>query len=259
MIDYKPVDTDLALTGKVAIITGGATGIGFAIAETFAKKGASICILDVNEKSAKKSLTELEKNYGCKVFFQKVDVSSKESVQNAVDNVAKQMKSIDILVNSAGVVFLDDAENISEDYWDKTIAINQKGVFLMSQAVGRYMIKQGKGKIINLASQAATIALDNHIAYCATKAAVLSMTRVLAIEWAEYGINVNAISPTVVLTDLGKKAWSGQKGEDMIKLIPNGRFAYPDEVAVIALFLASESSNMINGENIIIDGGYTIK
>ncbi|MFA6845689.1 MAG: SDR family oxidoreductase, partial [Sphaerochaetaceae bacterium] len=106
---------------------------------------------------------------------------------------------------------------------------------------------------------AGVIALDKHIAYSATKGAVIAMTKVLACEWAEYGINVNAISPTIVLTELGKKAWAGEIGEDMKKQIPNGRFAMPDEVASLAVFLASDGSQMINGANIMIDGAYSIK
>ena len=148
---------------------------------------------------------------------------------------------------------------MTEEQWDKTMSINLKAVFLMAQAVGRHMIEAGQGKIINMASQAGVIALDRHIAYCASKAAVISMTKVLACEWAGYGINVNAISPTVVLTELGKKAWAGDVGEQMKKLIPNGRFAYPDEIASVAVFLASDGSMMINGENIMIDGAYSVR
>jgi NAD(P)-dependent dehydrogenase (short-subunit alcohol dehydrogenase family) len=122
------------------------------------------------------------------------------------------------------------------------------------------MIEQGNsGKIINLASQAAIIALDNHVAYCASKAGILAMTKVLAYEWAQFDIKVNAISPTVILTELGEKAWSGEKGEKAKKEIPLGRFGYPEEVAAIALFLASDATNLMTGENIVIDGGNTIK
>ena len=138
------------------------------------------------------------------------------------------------------------------------MAINLKAPFLLSQEVGRRMITAGGGKIINIASQAAVIALDRHVAYCASKAGLIGMTRVLALEWVEYGITVNAISPTIVLTELGKKAWAGRVGEDMKRRIPVGRFAQPEEVAAAALFLASAAADMITGENLIIDGGYTI-
>jgi NAD(P)-dependent dehydrogenase (short-subunit alcohol dehydrogenase family) len=121
------------------------------------------------------------------------------------------------------------------------------------------MLEAGRGKIINIASQAATVALKYHVAYCASKAGMLGLTRVLAYEWAGRGVTVNAISPTVVMTELGRRAWEGPKGDAMKATIPVGRFAEPEEIAATALFLASEASNMINGANILVDGGYTIQ
>src|SRR5699024_2802844 len=139
-----------------------------------------------------------------------------------------------------------------DEYWQKTIDLNLTASFKMCRKVGSVMINQGNGgKIINMASQAALIALDNHIAYSASKSGILGMTRNLAYEWAQFNINVNAISPTVILTELGKKAWAGEKGEKAKKEIPLGRFGYPEEVAAIALFLASDATNLITGENIV--------
>jgi NAD(P)-dependent dehydrogenase (short-subunit alcohol dehydrogenase family) len=129
----------------------------------------------------------------------------------------------------------------------------------MSQAIGKLMLSQGSGKIVNMASQAASIALDEHAAYCASKFGVLGITKVLASEWAGRGINVNSISPTVVLTELGKKAWDGPKGDALKKLIPTGRFALPEEIAASALFLSSPAADMINGADLLVDGGYTIR
>lgn len=258
MIQYKEFDKSFNLNGKNAVITGGAQGIGKAIARIFAEKGANIFLFDISE-SGKDTASELAENFHTKCFFAKTDITSQKNLQKSADVAEESLGSIDILVNNAGVVFLDNAEELSERDWDKTIAVNQKSVFIASQVIGRKMIKRGGGKIVNIASQAGIVALDKHIAYCASKAAVISMTKVLAVEWAKYGINVNAISPTVVLTELGKKAWAGDVGEAMKKMIPNGRFAYPDEIASLALFLAGDASAMINGENILIDGGYTIK
>jgi NAD(P)-dependent dehydrogenase (short-subunit alcohol dehydrogenase family) len=137
--------------------------------------------------------------------------------------------------------------------------VNVRGTFFMSQAAGTVMLAAGHGRIVNLASQAATVALDQHAAYCASKAAVLGLTRVLAAEWAGRGVTVNAISPTVVLTELGRLAWSGARAEAMLARIPVGRFAEPEEIAAVALFLASDDSLMINGADIVVDGGYTIQ
>ncbi len=166
---------------------------------------------------------------------------------------------IDILVNSAGIARLAPAEELSLEYWDATIAVNLKGTFLMSQAVGTRMLAAGRGVIINMASQAASVAIDEHVAYCASKFGVLGISKVLAAEWAGRGVRVNTISPTVVLTDLGIKAWDNPKGEALKKLIPSGRFAYPDEIAAAAVYLASDAAGMVNGADLVIDGGYTIK
>jgi NAD(P)-dependent dehydrogenase (short-subunit alcohol dehydrogenase family) len=166
---------------------------------------------------------------------------------------------IDIAVNSAGVVMLAPAEDLGLDAWDKTIAINLKGTFLVSQAAGRAMIKAGKGgKIINMASQAGTVAIDQHVAYCASKFGVIGLSKTLAAEWGKHGITVNTISPTVVLTDLGRKAWDGPRGEALKQRIPSGRFAFPEEIAAAAVFLASNGADMINGADLLVDGGYTI-
>lgn len=143
--------------------------------------------------------------------------------------------------------------------WQKQIAVNLTGPFLCSQAAARLMIRAGAGgKIINIASQAASIAIDNHVAYTSAKAGLLGMTKVMAKEFAPHRINVNTLSPTVVLTPMGEKAWRGEKGEQMKKLIPLGRFAYTDEIAAAVLFFASNGSDMITGADLMIDGGFTI-
>ena len=258
MIPYKDFDKNYSLEGKNAIITGGANGIGYAISGLFAEKGANVFLFDV-ARNGNESAVAIHERTGRIAEFVMTDVSNKEGIQQSVDYVVRKVGHIDILVNNAGVCYLDDAEKLAKEAWDKTVLINQTAVFLMSQVVGNVMIQQGYGKIVNIASQAGVIALDKHIAYSATKGAVIAMTKVLACEWAEYGINVNAISPTIVLTELGKKAWAGEIGEDMKKQIPNGRFAMPDEVASLAVFLASDGSQMINGANIMIDGAYSIK
>jgi NAD(P)-dependent dehydrogenase (short-subunit alcohol dehydrogenase family) len=166
---------------------------------------------------------------------------------------------IDILVNSAGVVMLAPAAELSEKAWDTTIDVNLKGTFLMCQAVGTAMRAAGGGAIINMASQAATVALDQHVAYCASKFGVVGVSKVLAAEWGRDGVRVNTISPTVVLTELGRKAWEGPRGDALKQQIPTGRFALPDEVAAAAVYLASDAAAMVNGADLLIDGGYTIR
>ncbi|MEF3355931.1 D-threitol dehydrogenase [Paenibacillus sp. GYB006] len=253
---FTGYDKSFSIEDKVAIITGGASGIGYAVAQLFLEKGASVALLDLKD-DVSEIATALHTS---KAIGLSCNVTDNQSMEEAIHHVQSHFGKIDILVNCAGVVFLDDAENISDTYWQKTLDINVTGTFKMAQKVGNILIKQGTGgKIINLASQAALIALDNHVAYCASKAAVLGITRSLAFEWAQFNINVNAISPTIILTELGEKAWAGEVGEKAKKEIPLGRFGYPEEVAAVALFLACDASNMITGENIVMDGGNTIK
>ena len=173
--------------------------------------------------------------------------------------VMRDGRAVDILVNCAGVVFLAPAATLPLDYWDKTIAVNLKGTFLMSQTVGKAMIAAGRGgKIVNIASQAATVAIDEHVAYCASKFGVVGLSKVLAAEWAKHHICVNTISPTVVMTELGKRAWDNPKGDALKLRIPAGRFALPEDIAAAAVFLASNGADMVNGADLLVDGGYTI-
>jgi NAD(P)-dependent dehydrogenase (short-subunit alcohol dehydrogenase family) len=256
MSDIAPeVDLDFSLAGKIAVVTGGASGIGAAVAEAYARKGAKLAILDLQQEAADAMAATL--GNGARAF--RCDVSDRDSVDAAIVAVLEAFGTIDIAVNSAGIVALAPAEALSASAWDKTIAINLTGTFLVCQAVGRAMIAAGRGgKIINLASQAGTVAIDEHVAYCASKFGVIGMTKTLAAEWGKHGITVNSISPTIVLTDLGRKAWAGEKGEAAKQRIPMGRFAYPQEIAAAAVFLASNGADMINGADLLVDGGYTI-
>jgi NAD(P)-dependent dehydrogenase (short-subunit alcohol dehydrogenase family) len=249
------VDFDFGLDGKNALVTGGAAGIGAAIATAYAAKGARIAVVDLDEAGAARTADGVateSRGFRC-------DVTNPDSVRSTVDAVLDVFGRIDILVNSAGVVHLAPAEELSEKAWDTTIDVNLKGTFLMCQAVGASMLAAGGGVIVNMASQAASVALDQHVAYCASKFGVVGMSKVLAAEWGPRHVRVNTISPTVVLTELGRKAWDGPHGEALKKLIPTGRFAYPDEIAAAAVYLAADASAMVNGADLVIDGGYTIK
>jgi NAD(P)-dependent dehydrogenase (short-subunit alcohol dehydrogenase family) len=255
MISYKGTDSDFSLNGRTAIITGGAAGIGFATAEFFAKKGANLVLADLNP-----SAEAIARKLGPKHIGVTGNVCDAAYRKSVIDAAVKAFGKADILVNSAGIVLLEKAESISEDYWNKTININLTASFMMAQTFGAYLIEQKlPGSIVNIASQAGVIALDRHVAYCASKGGIIAMTKVLALEWGKYDIRVNCISPTVVLTDLGHKAWDGPVGDAFKKEIPAERFAEPDEIAGVIAFLSSNAAAMITGHNLVIDGGYTIK
>ncbi|GEP33980.1 D-threitol dehydrogenase [Nocardioides szechwanensis] len=249
------VDLNFGLEGQTALVTGGASGIGAAIAAAFVAKGATVAVVDLNAEAAQRHAEKI--GGGSQGFV--CNVSDPAAVEATAAAVVEAFGRIDILVNSAGVVMLAPAEDLEVSAWQTTIDVNLTGTFLMAQAVGRHMLAAGHGKIINLASQAGSVAIAEHVAYCASKFGVLGLTKVLASEWAGRGVTVNAISPTVVLTELGHKAWDGPKGDALKELIPTGRFAEPEEIAASAVFLASAAADMINGADLLVDGGYTIR
>ncbi len=247
--------TRFDLTDRVAIVTGAASGIGLAAAEALAAAGARLALVDINP--AVHDVAATLAGGAARHVSLAADIVAPGAAEVAVADAARRLGRVDVLVNSAGIALLASAETLSEDAWDKTMALNVKAPFLLAQAACREMKRNGHGRIINLASQAGVVALDRHVAYCASKAAIIGMTKVLALEWAPFGITANAISPTVVDTALGRAAWAGEVGAAMRARIPVGRFARPDEIGTLILYLASDAAAMVNGENIVIDGGYT--
>ena len=191
-------DQAFDLSGRCAVITGGAAGIGLACATLLVERGAKVALLDRDPE-----VVEIAARLGAGHLGLALDLRQLDQVQHAVDRVAEYFGRLDFLVNSAGVALLDKALEVNENAWDTTLDINLKASFFVAQACARHMLERGSGRIVNLASQAAVIGLDRHVAYCASKAAVVGMTKVLAMEWAAHGINVNAVSPTIVETALG--------------------------------------------------------
>jgi NAD(P)-dependent dehydrogenase (short-subunit alcohol dehydrogenase family) len=255
MISYHGADADFSLEGKTAIITGGAAGIGNATAQFFAKKGVNLILADLNPET-----DAIAKRIGPRHIGVVGNICESAYRNSIIAAGEKAFGKIDILVNSAGVGPLEKAELLSEEFWDRTMNINLKASFMMAQAFGSYLIEKAlPGSIVNMASQAGVIALDKHVAYCASKGGIISMTQVLALEWGKYDIRVNCVSPTVVLTELGHKAWDGPVGDAFKKEIPAERFAEPDEIAGVIAFLCSNAAAMITGHNLLVDGGYTSK
>jgi D-threitol dehydrogenase (NAD+) len=248
------IDYDFSLAGKVAVVTGGASGIGSAIVDAYAAKGATVVVLDRAMEAAQRKVSE-----GSASAAIECDVTIEQSIVDAVSAVSARFGRIDVLVNSAGIGLTDAAEELSIEKWDLTMAVNLRGVFVVSQQVGRVMLAQGSGTVISLASQAATVALPGHLAYCASKSGLVGLTKVLALEWAGRGVTANTISPTVVMTPLAKELWDNPDGEALKAQIPTQRFAEPEEIAAVAVFLASDAAKMINGVDLLVDGGYTIR
>ncbi|WP_323120461.1 SDR family oxidoreductase [Burkholderia alba] len=251
-------DRAFNLDGRVALVTGGAAGIGHACAQLLAARGARVALVDLNPDTARIAAAlpgGADRHAGFAL-----DLRDGAAAQAAVELASARFGGVDLLVNSAGVALLGPALDVDAAAWDTTMAINLKASFFIAQAAARQMIAGGRGgRIVNLASQASVIGLDRHVAYCASKAAVVGMTKVLALEWACHGITVNAVSPTIVETELGKKAWAGEAGERAKREIPAGRFAQPDEIAALVLYLLSDAAAMMTGENVVIDGGYTVR
>lgn len=250
----------MRLKGKVALITGGAAGIGKATAKVFIEQGASVSICDVNEKDGE----EAAKDLGCS--FSKVDVSNRQAVQDWVDEIAEHFGRIDILINNAGIlrdaqlVKVKDGELIkqmAEDDFDAVVSVNLKGTFNCTQAVAPYMIRQGSGSIVNASS---VVGLDGNFGqtnYVAAKAGVVGMTKVWARELGRHGIRVNAVAPgpimTGILESIPEKALSELK-----KHQPLGRLGRPEEVAHAYLFLASDEASYISGAVLRVDGALVV-
>lgn len=239
--------------GKTAVVTGAGSGIGYIVARHFAERGAHVVGIDLADQVVE-LIAELPGSGHHSII---ADLVAPGAATDIFKEVVDELGTPHILVNSAGIALLDPAVDVPAERWKRTIDVNLSASFYMAQAAGRLMLESGYGRIVNLASQASVIGLDQHAAYCASKAAIVGLTHVLSLEWARHGVTVNAVSPTVVETPLGKAAWAGEKGEKAKAGIPVGRFAQPEEVAVLVAFLASDAAAMITGQNVLIDGGFT--
>jgi NAD(P)-dependent dehydrogenase (short-subunit alcohol dehydrogenase family) len=248
-----------SLAGQVALITGSSKGIGKACALALAQAGADI-ILGLHDVASGQELAGQIQAIGRKALPVQMDVSKMQEIRESVQAGLQHFGHIDILVNNAGIGEANRAELVVEKDFDDALAVNLKGTFFTAQAVGKAMIRQRKGRIINISSQAGFVALPTESVYCMTKAAIAHLTKCLALEWAPYNITVNAVAPTFIETP-GTKKWLDDADfrASVVKRIPLGRVGDPMEVAGPVVFLASPAASLITGETILIDGGWTIQ
>lgn len=245
-----------SLKGKKVLVTGGAQGIGFNYAAATASAGADVAIADLNEEKAKETALYISQEFGVKAMSIPVDVTIPEQVEEMCKAMVQEMGRIDVAFCNAGISINVPAEEMTYEQWRKVLDINLTGVFLTAAAAGRYMIKQGGGSIINTASMSGHIVNipQPQVAYNASKAGVIMLTKSLAVEWADKNIRVNSISPGYIMTDLIKgheliPVWTG--------LSPAKRMGNPEELQGIALYLASDASTFTTGSDFVVDGAYT--
>jgi len=245
----------MKLDKKVSIVTGGGRGIGRAVCLALAREGSNIMVTDVASQTAREVSEEIQ-SMGRRALFFEMDVSKSDQAKKMVAAALSSFGKIDILVNVAGIFLRSPIEDVSEQDWDKVVAVNLKGTFLCSQAVGKEMIKQGGGSIVNFASVAAHTPQINLGAYSPSKAGVLLLTKIMAVEWAKYNIRVNALSPGPILTPMTDSIYNTEKlKKGRAKAVPMDRFGTPEEVAKAVLFLASDDASYITGHALSIDGG----
>jgi NAD(P)-dependent dehydrogenase (short-subunit alcohol dehydrogenase family) len=245
------------LSGRVAVVTGAARGIGLAIAERFVGAGASVVIADRDEPAARAAAESLDPAGGRSMAIA-VDVSDSAQVDRLVESTEATYGRVDILVNNAAHARYDFAVDLGEEDWDYTISICLKGYFLCAQRAARSMLTAGGGKIVNISSMAASVGLARTVAYAASKGGIEAMTRVMAVELAESGVQVNAIAPGPIETEFSREVVSERGRAERLARLPVGRLGSPEDVAAATLFLASPATDWITGAVLPVDGGYTI-
>ena len=246
-----------SVAGKRALVTGGSKGIGAVAARVLAEAGADLAIVGRDRDGLEATKTSVEATgRGCLVI--EADLATVGGPGRAGRMALEHFGTVDILVNNAGIAYVESLLDTSVKSWDEIQAVNLRAPFILAQTLAPRMMAQRSGKIINIASQAGVVAFDGHAAYCASKGGLIMLTKVMALEWGSHNIQSNAIAPTVILTPMGDKVWGDPaKSGPMIAKTPLRRFGKPIEVADLILFLASPASDLICGETVLIDGGYT--
>ena len=246
----------LDLSGRSAVVVGGTSGIGRAIALGLAEAGADVVCSSRRREQVDATAAEIEA-IGRRTIRATSDVADRESLENLLTETKAELGKVDILVNSAGITKRSATLDLDEDDWSSILETNLTGTLRACQVFGRHMLENGYGRIINIASLSSFVSLFEVAAYSASKAAVASLTKSLAVEWAKYGVNVNAIAPGVFRTALNQKLLDeSPRGQEFLARTPMGRFGNVEELAGAAVFLASEAASFVTGEVLVVDGGF---
>jgi gluconate 5-dehydrogenase len=253
-----PALKQFSLEGKSAIITGSGSGLGMAVAKGFAMAGANLTLVDSNLEAVKKLAEELA-NAGYSALPIKADVTNAVQVKAAVETVVREFGGVDVLVNCAGITRRMPLEEFDEDAWDLVLGVNLKGTFLFTKYTAVEMLKKGKGSIVNFGSLGSLVAIPFSAAYCSSKGGVAMFTKTAACEWAKRGVRVNAVLPGTFETPLLQQCIDQDPayGEDILKRFPIGRFARPEEIVGVCIFLSSDASSYVTGHLLAVDGGCT--
>jgi NAD(P)-dependent dehydrogenase (short-subunit alcohol dehydrogenase family) len=254
-MDYSKM---FSLEGRNAIVAGGAGGMGAEVVKGLATHGARVAVADINDGNGVRVAEEASK-IGPEVDFFHVDVTDSQSVDDMVATVKKRLGRIDILVCANGIFVVEPSEDVMDEDWDHMLKVNLYGTFYLCRAAGRHMIEQRYGKIVNFSSTDAYLGVPNQASYCASKGGVNQLTRVLATDWIQHGVNVNAVGPCDVDTPMTHKYIESEGyGEWILNALPIGRVGQPNEIVGAVIYLCSDAASLVVGHTLMVDGGRTV-